>query len=697
MQEPNRDYKGSHLEEKKAPEWLASSQDSTSKNNGVEAEGLQLRRILQEFCAESSLNGRLHSFSRLVNWTRFDGKTTSASERIGRLNELLSLLEAEVHLRVLFQTAFHAMLGETQAIGLFAEAGLHPRESLWSELARRIVERILPSARADTDLSKLVFRIHPDDRYASGFLDWPEELFQRTVRALSPDNDPYVWNRQREDLRQAVVLLGTHIAGVGLSPEVRERCHPYIVEVSPFYRVQRLVGELVHSSSTSEARGLVEALREETIRCRAELEYMHERMEEAGVSTALEFDMFTIERGLRRLTCITDVLFPEGVDSYQAVKKLIDDVLRARFEDLSFSALVRENAGLLARKIVERTGKTGEHYIANTRNEYWGMWTAALGGGLLTVATAATKIRITMAGFPPFVEGLLVGTDYAASFLILQTFGLALATKQPSMTAATYAKIVRTTQGSERWEKLTEFISRITRTQLAAALGNLLTVTFGGIVLATFWLHWFSAPFVPLTTSQYVYRTLNPLVSGTFFYAALTGVILWISALAGGWVENFATYNRLAEAIADHPVGFRVGFDRMRRVADIFERNISGWSASIVLGYSLGFIPTLGHFFGVPLEVRHVTLSTGTLALAATSLGKDWLYRNWFFDTLFGIAGIFVLNLGISFGIASWVALRAYDVPPGDQLQLLKYVMKSFFRSPWRFLYPTRQGRDSAG
>ena len=659
-------------------------------DKGLEAERTQLRRILQEFCTELSLNGRLHSFSRLTGWSRFDGKSASVAERIGRLNELLSLLEGDVDLRVPFQEAFHAMLGETQAVGLFAEAGLHPRESLWSELARRVVERILPSARADADLSKLVFQLHPDDRYISGFLDWPKELFERVVRALSPDDDPYVWNRQREDLRQAVVLLGTHVAGVGLSPEFRERCHPYAVEVSPFYRLQRLAGELVRSGSTSDAQGLLKTLLEETIRCLAELEYMHERMEEAGVSTALEFDMFTIERALRRLTCITDVLFSEDEDNYLTVKKLLDDVLRARFEDLSLSALIRENAGLLARKIVERTGKTGEHYIANTRKEYWGMWKAALGGGLLTVATAAIKIKINMAGLPPFFEGLMVGTDYAISFLVLQTLGLALATKQPSMTAATYAKIVRTTQGSERWEKLTEFISRITRTQLAAASGNLLTVTFGGIAFASLWVHLFSTPFISLSSSQYVYRTLDPLASGTSFYAALTGVILWMSALAGGWVENFATYNRLAEAIADHPLGLRVGFDRMRRVADIFEKNISGWSASIVLGYLLGFIPALGHFTGVPLEVRHVTLSTGTLALAATSLGRDWLYRNWFFHTLFGIAVIFVLNLGVSFGIASWVALRAYDVPYGDQLRLLKYVMKSFLRSPWRFLYPMR-------
>jgi site-specific recombinase len=219
-------------------------------------------------------------------------------------------------------------------------------------------------------------------------------------------------------------------------------------------------------------------------------------------------------------------------------------------------------------------------------------------------------------------------------------------------------------------------------------VGNLLTVTVGAVLFARAWSHWFSRPYLPPSSSAYVYQTLNPIASGTGLYAALTGVVLWISALAGGWVENFATYNRLPEAIADHPLGWRIGVNRMRRIAKIFERNISGWSTSIVLGYLLGFIPLFGHFFGIPLDVRHVTLSTGTLALAATSLGKDWLYRGWFIHTLFGIAAIFVLNLGVSFGIASWLASRAYGVRYSDHLQLLKYIVKSFFRSPGRFFYP---------
>ena len=62
---------------------------------------------------------------------------------------------------------------------------------------------------------------------------------------------------------------------------------------------------------------------------------------------------------------------------------------------------------------------------------------------LLTVVTAAMKLRIMDAQLPPFVEGFASGTNYAVSFVLLQILGLVLATKQPAATAATFAGIIR--------------------------------------------------------------------------------------------------------------------------------------------------------------------------------------------------------------------------------------------------------------
>jgi len=117
---------------------------------------------------------------------------------------------------------------------------------------------------------------------------------------------------------------------------------------------------------------------------------------------------------------------------------------------------------------------------------------------------------------------------------------------------------------------------------------------------------------------------------------------------------------------------------------------LSGWATCVVLGYLLGFVPAVGRFFGIPLDVRHVTLSTGTLALAAASFGKDWLYRGWFIYTIFGIAITFILNLGVSFSIAASVGMRAYGVSRRERLRVMRYTLGSFLRSPGRFVLPPR-------
>lgn len=641
-----------------------------------------LGEALVELLGADTLSGRLEAFSRLKRW--------SDEEFPSRLDNLLKLMEAEPELAAGFQAAVRQIVLQVHSVELFAEAGLHPREGLWSEAWRRVVQRVLPSPQKETDLARLVSQLYPSTEEIERLIAQPDEKFERMVRLLSPSNDPAAWQKQRQDLMQAFRLLGVHVAGLGLSPELRARSHEVPIEHSPFYRLQQSGNEVVNSHGQAAA---LAAWRTDAQLCREELDFVHERMEDTGVSTALVFDMGTIERAITRMESIAGVLYvAERHESIAAVKRLLDDVMNARRDDLSLRALFRENSELLARKVVERTGKTGEHYIANSRSEYRQLWRASLGGGLLTVLTAAIKMRITEAHLPPFPEGIAAGTNYAVSFIILQHLHLALATKQPSVTAATFAGIVRTTRGKARLERVAEFISRITRSQLASAAGNLVAVMLGCVLFEFLWLRLFARPYLDVPSAEYVYKTLDPLASGTMIFAILTGVILWVSALAGGWFENFATYNRIPEAIAQHPLARKFGTERMKKFAEFVDRNLSGWATCVVLGYLLGFTPAIGRFFGIPLDVRHVTLSTGTLALAAASFGRDWLYRGWFTYTVLGIAVTFVLNLSVSFSIAASVAMQAYGVSRREQLRVMRYTIGSFLRSPRRFLLPPKAG-----
>jgi site-specific recombinase len=538
--------------------------------------------------------------------------------------------------------------------------------------------------------------LYSSKRDADHFLTISPELFGRMSAVfVAPDNG--VWRRQQRDLYEAMRLLAARISGIGVQPEIRDRSTTTAVSDSPFYQLTGATDEMLRHAGSEHVQRAFADWTAVVRRCRREMREVHRHMESAGVSVELIFDLKKVEACLLRMEAIARVLVAtDQAEEVTAVQSLLGQVIEGRQSDRSLRALLRENLNLIARKMVERTGDSGEHYIAHTRTEYWHMWRAALGGGLFTVITAAIKMRIVDAGLPMFVEGFLSGTNYAVSFVILQMLGLVLATKQPAATAATFAGIIRNNKGDRRSSKLSEFVSHITSTQLAAAVGNVVAVTIGAVIFERLWQFTFSDSYLSEHSAEHIYETLHLFGSGTAFFAIITGIILWMAALAGGWFENLAVYYRFSEAVAQHPMGNRIGDSAMQKIARVLSKNLGGWSTSIVLGYLLGFTPVFGHFFGIPLDVRHVTLSTGTLALAAARFGFISLGRTWFYHAVAGIAVIFVLNLCVSFSISAFVALRAYNVQPAEQWRILRFVVKDALRSPLPFIFPKYVGNGAS-
>jgi site-specific recombinase len=658
----------------------------------------ELRARTKAFSAAATLDTQTATLTRLFHsiWTGTNERSFDV-----RLLYWIRMMEHDDLLRLDFQEAFQSMVSQLDSVALLAEAGLPRHHAVFSEGVRRLFNRFLPSAMAVTDSSRLMISLFAHNRDVERFLGLPQSLFERLSVLLVPPptgGGPRPSPRFQTDLRQALCLIATRTAGRGVTAAMRERGGPADVQNSPFYQLIFATQELVGAEDAMAAGPRFEVWKTAISSCRKELGQVRLGMETTGVSADLVLDLRSIELALMRMHGLARVLtfgaLPvPGVDNPAAARNLLNQLIEGRLEDKRVSSLLKQNLNLLARKTVERTGRSGEHYIAHTRKEYWQMWLAAVGGGLLTVLTAAFKMRIVEQHFPLFVEGFLTGTNYAISFVLLQVFGLVLATKQPSATAATFAGIVRNNPGSASWSKISDFTARISRTQLAAAIGNVTAVCIGCVALERLWRVMFSQHYLPDESARHVYEALHPFASGTIIYAAGTGVILWLAALIGGWCENFAVFHRLTEAVSQHPFGLRVGHNRMTRLAGWIELNLAGWSTSIALGYLLGFVPVIARFFGIPFDVRHVTLSTGTLALAAARFGTSSFGHDWFYYAMAGIGVTFVLNLGVSFSIASFVALRAYDVRGREQLLLLRYLLRQIVRSPLKFIFPVE--RDS--
>jgi site-specific recombinase len=638
---------------------------------------------LHLFCDAASLHARRAAFVQIVWWTR-DGAGES-----NRLITFLAALEREAGLRSAVQQALGKLLAEIDSLSLFAEIGLPSVHPFTTEIVRRLVGRVLPSARHDTDTAKLLMDLYTSEKDVARFASQPPEMFQRVAAVLTPEDDAAFWERQLRDLHEAMRLLAARISGLGLAPEMRERSSTHGIARSPFYELMRATEELIRVAETPDCAAAFDSWKQNVAQCRQEMEAVYEHMESQGISVELVFDLKTINACLVRMEAIAAIIIAgDSATRQSAVHALLSRLEEGNLEDKRISSLLRENLNLLARKVVDRTGDTGEHYIARSRAEYAWMWRAAIGGGLFTVLTAAMKMRIVEAHPPLFFEGFAAGTNYALSFILLQVFGLVLATKQPATTAAAFARIIRDNRGQERSSKLTDFVARITSTQLAAAIGNVVAVSAGAVVFNWLWKTIFTDAYLARESASHVYETLHPFASGTAFYAVITGIVLWLAALAGSWIENAAVYYGFADAIAQHPFGLRLSERGTRKLAQLVRHNMGSWSTSIVLGYLLGFTPVVGAFFGVPLDVRHVTLSTGTLALAAARFGTAGLGDRWFLHAVGGIAVVFVLNLTVSFLIALFVALRAYSIGWQEQSRILGAIAREMVRSPRRFIVP---------
>lgn len=608
-----------------------------------------------------------------------------------RFAVLMDVLAANPPLAAALRRALGAILDETEGANLFGEVGIPSDRGFLSELGDRTTSKLIPSPRDDHDLGHLMSRSYPNRRDLTLIRGLQPSTLQRAVDLLFPADEPEMTAALERAMADGFRLLLARVQGQGLSLKLRARSLPGPVARSPFKRLAASGENLLCAWEQGRLSGaLLEAWEADVVACREEMQMISTRLESEGISVDIVYGLDVLERCLGRMEAIVAVM-STGREAPGPVLALLRQLAYAAHDSTSLRHLVRSNLQRLQRRIVDRAGKTGEHYIADNPAEYRHIWVAAAGGGLLTVGTAAMKMAVAGAGLALFMEGLVSGVNYAVSFLILQALGLMLATKQPAMTAAAFAAIIRDRKGAERLDVIVDYAACICHSQLAATIANVVVVATGAYAFDATWQWVTGHSFLSHGEATYVFHALSPVDSGTVFYAALTGCILYAAALIGGWVDNWAVYHRLPQAIAEHRLGNRFGRLRMIRLAGVVSRNMSGWATNVSLGLMLGMTPVLGKFFGLPLDVRHVTLNSGILSLATSALEVEWVGTGLLSLAILGVAVMFVLNLGVSFALSLWTAVRAYDLSRDDLRELRRRLWHRLRTRPRDFLMPPRR------
>jgi site-specific recombinase len=668
----------------------------------------EMAQHLAAVVGADSLGQRLHSWIALIDWARSGSNADSAwlerqgamvGGRYARWRLLFDYLAGAPQVRSGLQQAVADIIAETEGENLFGDAGLPGERGFLAEMSDRMVDKVLPQPLDEHDLSRLLGRLFRTSEQAERFAQLPPEIFDRMVQLLAPPDQPGMWGAVRAAFSDGFRLLATRVRAQGLAGKLRTRSRRTPVAQSPFYRLTDSSESVLAawgSERMAQAAAQWRADRDNCYECMADI---WQRLEREGVSIDVVYGLKVLDRALGRMELMLQAMEAQpGPQRSAAIHTLLSQLVTATLEDRSVRHLVTTNFQLLQRKIVERAGQTGEHYIAWTRKGYWHILAAAAGGGALTVLTAANKMAIYGLQLPLFVGGLLAGLNYAVSFLLLQWFGLILATKQPAMTAAALGTIMRIHHGTDRLDTMVAYAAQIVRSQLAAALSNVVVVALGAYLFSFLWQLVFGVAFLDVHEAEHVFETTSPLNSLTIWYAALTGVILWLAAMIGGWFDNWAAYHRLPQAIAEYRLGERFGRSRMVRLAGVVSRNTAGWGTNVSLGLMLGLVPAIGMFSGLPLDVRHVTLNTGIVSLATAGMGQNWFGGGFFVLAVLGIGTMFVLNLGVSFTLSLYTAARAFGLPRGFLWEFARTLGRRFVRSPGSFLLPPgRADREPEG
>lgn len=704
-----------------------------------------LYRVLEDIDPRADRDAREKQLVNLAHWVSSSGNSPMAETgyalihpQAKRLALLSSAMELFPPFRARASRLLQTVLQEQSALGLLSRVGIPGDRGLFTETVDRLSRRLMPEPIDEEELTQVIARMFSnrhDDAWIEALHPALVAWFVRLVRRPSDgilgdgtrdDSNPgvslggqdlalgappsmhdarvsvpptrsfSVFAPIRGSLLDALLLLASRASSAGLMEDIRQRSPKCALRESPFFRLPRAIDAFLATPrhDLDGAEELAEECRAIMNECRGAYTAVLGRLETHGVSVDVVYRLELIDRCLRRIELLLGMLVhqtPEELCGRAA--RMLAIGLRERRRDRSLFDIVRTNTRLMARKIIERAGETGEHYITTTRREYFHMLYAAGGGGVLTAGTVMLKTYFLSLKRPPFQEGLLAALNYAGSFLLMQFVGFTLATKQSSMTAAALAASIKTKDDAS---ELVAMIARVTRSQLAAAFGNVGLVIPSVIVVDLIWKRTYGEHFFSPEKSTHFLESISAADPNTAWSAALTGVLLWSSSLAAGWLENWAVYRRLPEAIAENRIRLVVGARVTRWASRVFARNIAGIGGNISIGLLLGLTPIFGSFLGLPFDVRHITLSAGGLALSMLSLGVGPFGSHEVTAAMLGMLVIGVMNFGVSFSLALTVALRAKEVTFVQAARMFGSVIVGFVRSPVRFFLPVEKVPDRA-
>ncbi|WP_144281072.1 recombinase [Chryseobacterium echinoideorum] len=615
--------------------------------------------------------------------------------------DVLNFLKQNQHFADNFRDYLYRVFSERPFNLSLTEASILSENAFFPELKKRILNKVLPPVENENTVWYLIdnvsFRPKQDLEYLQNI---PEEDFDDFLRLLQIDNF-IIKPRVKNDLVFSMNILSWRVTGMALEVEVIKMAPEYRNFDNPFLALQNELEALAENFNQKPDHQLnskdshYKQIKIYIQQCLDFVNIAFKNSSKYGISGKINHSLLKIRQQVRRILEILNFLvIDDEQDVIKKSKQLIFNILIYKSHKNNIRDLVNDSTTLISHLITSHTAETGSGYITSSSKEYFKMLRKAAGGGIIVGALCILKMIYSYLPGSEFYHAFLFSFNYVMGFIMIFLMGFALATKQPSMTATTMARVLSDVKNTKRnyWD-FAHLVSKLFRSQFIAFMGNVL-MSFPVAMIIIYALDVLLGVNLAAENSDKFLKNLNFLTSSAIAQGALTGVYLFISGIISGSVGNKTVFFRIPQRIEKNPlITNTFGHQFAKRLSLFYARNWAGIMSYVWLGVLMGITASIGSFLGLHIDTKHISFEAGNLALGI--YGKDFNVD--LKTVLMAVTTVFLIgfaNFSVSFGLSMILAFRSRKINSVEIRKIISHIIKYFGKSPVNFFLPIRSVLD---
>lgn len=585
---------------------------------------------------------------------------------------------------------------------MISEVGILQDSSFFYELNRRFSAKILPFQPEKDTLQYILNQVF----YLQTDYLWIERIDRKEFRLLFEllgFHDLFAQEEHQHNsltqLCEAIGLITQRMSGRTLESDIIHMVPEYSYLESPFLSFERefdcmrepiLQGEPLNEENLNYKQLMVLFHQ-----CQDFVQQAYKNASKYGITMRVNQGLLRLNQQLSRVKTLIELLV------VSSKKDKIDNTICMALKLIEYNCyknnirtFIKESTQTVTYEITQFNASTGEKYITDTPKEYLKMLRASLGAGFIVGFLCIFKALLHEVHASAFGHAFLYSMNYAFGFILIYLTGSALATKQPSMTATTLARVVeegmkKQCKEEEKHSEFAMFFARLWRSQFIAFVGNVIMAFAVALLLV-----WGAERLLGMNIVAHSWDKLltdaSPIHSKLILHAAIAGVFLFISGIIAGNVSNKQKHNQFAYRIEEHPILKRaLGVKRTKKLAAWLDHKRPGILSNFWFGVFMGSTASIGTFFDLDLDIRHITFVSGNIAMGLYGAAFHLVWSMWIWIFV-GLVIVGFINFIVSFGLSLWVAFRSRNIPDSEIFALIKAVWRHFKKAPMSFVLPKR-------